>query len=65
MISKHVQRIEFMQTLLTAIDPDHVLARGYSITSREGKTITQAEQLQQGMIIQTTFLDGNVKSKVE
>lgn len=65
MISKHVQRIEFMQTLLTALDPDHVLARGYSITSREGKTITQAEQLEQGMIIQTTFLDGTVKSKVE
>ena len=65
LISKHAQRIEFMQTLLTAIDPDHVLARGYTITSREGKTITQAEQLEQGMIIQTTFLDGTIKSKVE
>jgi exodeoxyribonuclease VII large subunit len=64
-IQQHDKRIDFMQTLLTAIDPDHVLARGYTITSREGKTMTKAEQLEQGMIIQTTFLDGTIKSKVE
>lgn len=64
-IQQHDRRIDFMQTLLTALDPDQVLARGYTITSHEGKTITQAERLEQGMIIQTTFLDGTIKSKVE
>ena len=64
-IQQHDKRIDFMQTLLTAIDPDNVLARGYTITSHEGKTITQAERLEQGMIIQTTFLDGTIKSKVK
>lgn len=65
MISRHQQRIEFMHTLLTAIDPDKVLARGYTITSHEGQTLTHAASLSSGMTIQTTFMDGTVKSKVE
>lgn len=63
--SKHTQRIDFMETLLRAIDPDQVLSRGYTITSVEGQTITQADALKSGMTIQTTFIDGTVKSKVE
>ena len=65
MISKHQQRIDFMEALLKAIDPDQVLSRGYTITSVEGQTITHAHELASGMIIQTTFIDGTVKSKVE
>jgi exodeoxyribonuclease VII large subunit len=65
LINRHEQRIDFMETMLKAIDPDHVLARGYSITSHEGKTITKAAALHAGMKIQTTFLDGNIKSTVE
>lgn len=64
-ISKHEQRITFMETLLQAIDPDNVLSRGYTITSFDGRTITHAEGLSAGMTIQTTFIDGTVKSKVE
>jgi exodeoxyribonuclease VII large subunit len=65
LISKHQQRIDFMDTLLNAIDPDKVLSRGYTITSVEGQTITHANALASGMTIQTTFIDGTVKSKVE
>ncbi len=65
LISKHQQQIEFMDTLLKAIDPDKVLSRGYTITSVEGRTITHAEALLAGMTIQTTFIDGTIKSKVE
>ena len=65
LIQRHQQRIEFMHTLLSAIDPDKVLARGYTITSYEGKTISNAQALQSGMTIQTTFADGQIKSKVE
>jgi exodeoxyribonuclease VII large subunit len=64
-IQRHQQRIDFMHTLLTAIDPDKVLARGYTITSHEGKTITHANVLSTGMTIQTTFMDGTIKSKIE
>ncbi|MBK9104233.1 MAG: exodeoxyribonuclease VII large subunit [Saprospiraceae bacterium] len=65
MISKHQQRIDFMETLLKAIDPDQVLSRGYTITSVDGQTITHAHELASGVTIQTTFIDGTVKSKVE
>jgi len=65
LISKHDQRIDFMETMLKAIDPDQVLSRGYSITSHEGQTITKAAVLKPGMKIQTTFIDGQIKSTVE
>lgn len=65
MTRKNVQRIDFIESLLTAIDPDQVLARGYTITSVAGQTITSAHALQAGMDIQTTFIDGTVKSKIQ
>jgi len=65
MIGKHQQRIEFIHSLLSAIDPDKVLSRGYTITTREGKTILHSSELQTGMIIQTTFQDGMKKSIIE
>jgi exodeoxyribonuclease VII large subunit len=58
-------RIEHLETLLQAMHPDKVLARGYTITSLSGKTITSASTLEKGMTIQTTFQDGSVKSIVE
>jgi exodeoxyribonuclease VII large subunit len=65
LVTRHQQRIDFMETLLHAIDPDQVLARGYTITSIDGETITEAKTLKAGMTIQTTFIDGTVKSKIE
>ncbi len=65
MISSHNKRIEFIYSLLTAIDPDRVLARGYTITTHEGKSLNHSSQLNRGMTIQTTFQDGTVKSIVE
>ncbi len=65
MISGHHKRIDFIHTLLSAIDPDKVLARGYSITTHGGKTVTLAADLQPGMAIQTIFRDGVTKSIVE
>jgi exodeoxyribonuclease VII large subunit len=64
-IQKHHDRIAYMEKLVSAINPDHILKRGFTITSHQGKTITQAKSVKAGMLIQTTFLDGVVKSKVE
>jgi exodeoxyribonuclease VII large subunit len=61
----HRQRLDHLHALLTAMDPDHVLARGYSITSYQGKAVTRADALKKDMIIQTTFHKGSIKSKVE
>ena len=59
------QRLAHMQSMLVALDPDKVLARGYTITSLPGKTLTHASDVSKGMTIQTTFIDGTIKSKVE
>ena len=58
-------RLEHLDTLLQAMHPDHVLARGYTITSYHGITITKSSGVQSGMKIQTTFQDGSIKSTVE
>ncbi len=65
MIRKQDQRLDFTDTLVSALDPDKVLARGYTITSAGGKAMTHAAELQPGMTIQTTFIDGTVKSKIK
>lgn len=65
MISGHSKRIEFIHSLLTAIDPDRVLSRGYTITTHDGKSVNHSSQLNRGMTIQTTFHDGTIKSIVE
>ena len=54
-----------MHTLLFAVDPDQVLARGYTITTKAGQTITQSLGLKKGDQIETIFHDGNIKSIVE
>jgi exodeoxyribonuclease VII large subunit len=64
-LQTHNRRIEFIDSLLRAIDPDKVLSRGYSITSKNGKTITRATDLHTGETIQTTFHEGMIKSVVE
>lgn len=64
-ISLQERKIDFMFSLLSAIDPDKVLARGYTITTREGNSITKSTELHHGMAIQTVFQDGTVKSIVK
>ena len=65
MISGHQKRIEFIHSLLSAIDPDKVLARGYTITTKQGKTVIKSSELETGVSIQTIFHDGIIKSTVE
>ncbi|MEP6647594.1 MAG: exodeoxyribonuclease VII large subunit, partial [Saprospiraceae bacterium] len=65
MINGHSKRLDFIYTLLSAIDPDKVLARGYTITTHEGRSVSRASELSKGMNIQTTFRDGAIKSIIE
>ena len=65
LVNVHRKKMDFMDSLLTAIDPDKVLARGYTITTKDGRSLTTSKQLQPGMDIQTIFHDGMIKSKVE
>lgn len=62
---KQAERVNHIEKMITAIDPDRVLARGFTITSQEGKTITLARSAVKGKEIQTTFTDGVIKSIVK
>jgi len=49
---------------LKILSPENVLKRGYTITSMKGTIIKSSGQLKTEDIIDTTFSDGRVKSKV-
>lgn len=50
---------------LRILDPQSVLKRGFSITTNEaGAPITNADEVPQGAMLQTTFYKGRVTSKV-
>ena len=56
-----IQRFEHFVSLSL---PENMLKRGYSITSRNGKTIKSVSDLSVGDVITTQFSDGGVDSKV-
>jgi exodeoxyribonuclease VII large subunit len=47
------------------MSPENVLQRGYSITLLNGKAIKGFEEVQPGDTINTTILEGNIKSIVQ
>lgn len=50
---------------LKLLNPQNVLKRGYSITTHNGKMISEAEGLSKGDLIETRFAKGKAQSKVE
>jgi len=44
--------------------PDYVLAKGYSITTKNGKTIRSATELAEGDFIETQLANGKIGSKI-
>jgi len=44
--------------------PDYVLAKGYSITTKNGKTIRSAAELAEGDFIETQLANGKIGSKI-
>lgn len=57
-------KIDTLASSLNILNPDNVLKRGYTITSLNGKIIKAKENLKEDDVIDTTFSDGKVKSRV-
>ncbi|MBP5589376.1 MAG: exodeoxyribonuclease VII large subunit, partial [Bacteroidales bacterium] len=51
-------------TRLNYLDPQNVVARGYTISYKDGKIIKSISDLQEGSIIRTRFRDGYADSEV-
>ncbi|MGN0453250.1 MAG: exodeoxyribonuclease VII large subunit [Ruminococcus sp.] len=50
---------------LFAINPSEVLRRGYSVTSKGGKTIYSVKELKEGDSVKLTFSDGSLNARIE
>ncbi|MCE1199830.1 MAG: exodeoxyribonuclease VII large subunit [Marinilabiliales bacterium] len=58
------QQIEFAARQGELSDPANILKKGYSITTSEGKLVKNPEDLHQGTLLKTTFLKGELLSRI-
>ncbi|MCF8232881.1 MAG: exodeoxyribonuclease VII large subunit [Bacteroidales bacterium] len=58
----HLESLTSKQRLL---DPHHIMKRGYSITTLDGKTLTSSQQLNTGDRIKTFLYDGSFESEIK
>ncbi len=58
-------RLEKTEATLKSTHPKTLMARGYSLTSINGKIVSSVAVLNKGDTIKTEFLDGNIESTVE
>ncbi|MFT5385671.1 MAG: exodeoxyribonuclease VII large subunit, partial [Saprospiraceae bacterium] len=66
--SKHLKNenklLHHLETILDLLNPEKVLQRGFSMTLKDGKPVTNAKDLKPDDLIASVFADGRVKSKV-
>lgn len=55
-------RIKIAESQLQSADPQRILRLGFSITRVDGKAISSASSLPEGILLETTLADGTVKS---
>lgn len=63
--SREELRLKRLQDLIRVLSPDNTLKRGFSITRINGHAISSAEDVKKGEIIETTFYNGKILSRVE
>lgn len=63
-LSRHRHRLELLQQRLADASPEKQLARGYSITLKEGKVVKDAGMLNEGDEITVRLQKGEVTSIV-
>jgi len=64
MLSNHKSRISEKESFFRISSPEYILAKGYSITLKNGKAIKSAKELSPNDIIETVLAKGKVKSAV-
>lgn len=59
------QRVSNMQQTVNVLSPTKTLARGFSITRKDGKAITSSDQVQTGDLLTTHLAQGTITSIVK
>ena len=65
LLRKRLDECAFLDEKLRLLSPENILKRGYSITLKDGRAVTQASALQPGDQLVTRFYEGEVVSTVE
>jgi exodeoxyribonuclease VII large subunit len=60
-----VQRLNNMQEAVALLEPQKVLQRGFSISRVDGKALTQADEVLEGKLMETTLAKGKLYSRIE
>lgn len=63
-LEREEHRLKLMEQQLKAASPEHLLKRGYSITLKDGKAVTDASLLQPGDRLTTRLAHGEIESIV-
>ena len=58
------QKLNMLEYRIGALNPAAILAKGFSMTLRDGRRVTSKKQLKLGDIITTVFPDGNISSEI-
>lgn len=64
-IVRESHRLELLQQQVRGASPEHLLKRGYSITLRNGKALTDSSRVETGDRIETVLFKGKIKSEVK
>lgn len=64
LLSRQKHRLELLQQRISDASPERLLSRGYSITLKDGKAVTDASQLHPGDELTTRLYKGQVTSIV-
>lgn len=64
-IATENHRLQLYEQQMSTVSPENVLRRGYSITLKNGRVVTDAALLKKGEILTTRLQKGEVISKVE
>ncbi len=63
-LEREQHRLEMLTQRITSLDPINILRRGYSIVTKDGKSIKDATKLKLGDKVEITFAKGKVKSQI-
>ena len=57
-------RLKEKESFFRFSSPDYILAKGYSITLKNGKAVKSAKELSQGDVVETVLAEGRVESMI-
>ena len=60
-LEREKKRMQLMESVMNAYDPVNVLKKGYSITMKDGKAVTDGRQVKAGNVLVTYLKDGEIK----